>query len=270
MQVRGSLPFMPLVTLTTDFGTRDSYVAELKGVLFSEGPTDLRVVDLSHELAPFDITGAALFVGVALVRFPPGSIHIVVVDPGVGSARKPLLIQARDQLLVGPDNGVFTQLLDGAEQVHVIAPEKLGSRAISATFHGRDLFAPAAARLARGALPSALGTPTRDYEKRAFPEVQRRQGALLGQVIHVDRFGNLITNVSETDLRGWFVEPLSALRVSLANHVVERFVSHYAQGNVGQLLALVGSSGLLEVSVREDSAAERLCVRPGCPVRVHL
>jgi S-adenosylmethionine hydrolase len=254
---------MALVTLSTDFGTCDAYVAELKGVLYSEGPAALRVVDLSHELAPFDVRGAALFVRAALPRFPPGSVHVVVVDPGVGSARRPIAASVHGQLLVGPDNGVFGLLYDGSELVHEIA---VGGRALSSTFHGRDLFAPAAACLAAGASLDALGARLDTYACLELPVAAARDGVLLGEVIHVDRFGNLITNIAAPALRAFLGE--QALRVELGAHIVQGLSDHYAEAAPGGLLALIGSSGLLEVAVREGSAAQRLGVRVGSPVRV--
>lgn len=259
---------MPLLTLTTDFGTRDPYLAQMKGVLLGEGPADLRIVDLSHELGPFDVQEAALFVRSALPRFPPGTVHLVVVDPGVGSARKPIVACVRDQLLVGPDNGVFGYLFDGSEQVFVLEPARFG-RDISSTFHGRDLFAPAAARLLGGAPASALGSAAETYQRMVFPLVEVRGNTLVGRILHIDRFGNLITNVPESTLRAFVGEGAGEPpQVYVAERPIVGLVDHYAQGKVGELLALIGSSGLLEVAVREGHAGERLGARVGWPVRV--
>jgi S-adenosylmethionine hydrolase len=255
-----------LVTLSTDFGTRDSYVAELKGVLYSEGPAALRVVDLSHALAPFDVRGAALFVRAALPRFPAGSVHVVVVDPGVGSARRAIAASVRGQLLVGPDNGVFGLLYDGREQVHEITPD---ARVLASTFHGRDLFAPAAARLSAGAPLASLGPRVDAYERIALPAVEERDGALHGEVIHVDRFGNLITNIEVHALTVFAGERApGTLRVEVAGHALHGLRDHYAQVAAGELIALIGSGGLLEVAEREGDAAQRLAARVGSSVRV--
>lgn len=258
----------PLITLTSDFGTRDAYVAELKGVLFSEGPPDLRVVDLSHELSPFDVHGAALFVRAALPRFPMGTVHIAVIDPGVGSERQGLIVRLPSMTLVGPDNSVFSYLFDGREEVFVIDPAKLGERRISRTFHGRDLFAPVAARLAGGTAAEALGTPAEAYQHMAFPMVEMSGDVLSGRIIHVDRYGNLITNVTEATLAG-FLDGSEGVAITLAEHTVRRLADHYAAGKSGELLALIGSSGLLEVAAREASAAKMLGVEVGRTVRVH-
>lgn len=253
-----------LITLTTDFGTRDAYVAELKGVLYSEGPPGLSVVDLSHELAPFDVHAAALFVRAALPRFPPGTLHLVVVDPGVGSARRALIVERADMLSIGPDNGLFSYLYDGSERVYAIEHARLGTRALSSTFHGRDLFAPVVARLASGAAPSSFGARVDSYERLKLPMVEIRGDTVHGRVIHVDHYGNLITNITRQTLSGFAGE--APLEIAIAERVIAGLVDHYAQGQ--GLLALIGSSGWLELAAREASAAELLDVTVGHPVRV--
>jgi S-adenosyl-L-methionine hydrolase (adenosine-forming) len=249
----------PLITLTTDFGTRDAYVAELKGVLYSEGPPGLSVVDLSHELTPFDVHAAALFVRTALPRFPRGSIHVCVVDPGVGSARRALIVERADMIVVGPDNGLFSYLYDGSERVYTIE-----RRASSSTFHGRDLFAPVAAQLAAGAVPGSFGAQLDRYERLTVPMVDISGDTLHGRVIHVDHYGNLITNITRQTLNSFAGD--QPLQIAIAERVITGLVDHYAQGE--GLLALIGSSGWLEVAAREASAAERLSVHVGQPVRV--
>jgi len=260
---------LPLVTLTTDFGTRDSYVAELKGVLLSEGPPDLRVVDLSHELSPFDIHGAALFVRAALPRFPSGTVHLVVVDPGVGSARRALIVKKRDMTLVGPDNCVLSYLLDGSESLYEIDRAQLGERPISSTFHGRDLFAPVAARLAAGAPPESLGRPIESVQRMAFPMVEIRGDALQGRIIHVDRYGNLVTNVSEATLRGFLgARAPASMSLMIGEHAIRKRVDHYAEGKRGELVMLIGSAGFVEIAACEANAASLLAAEVGRAVRV--
>ena len=261
---------MPLITLSTDFGTRDSYQAEMKGVLLCEGAPDLRLLDLTHDLAPYDVHGAALFVRSALPRFPPGTIHVVVVDPGVGSARKPLVARAHGQFLVGPDNGVFGYLFGGDEQVHVIDTDSL-ARDVSPTFHGRDVFAPVAARLSQGAALESFGAVAQGYQRLVFPLVEVRADALIGRVIYVDRFGNLISNISDATLRAFMGDaPGESVFVQVAERTVRGLVSHYAAVEKVQPLALSGSSGLLEVAVREGHAADKFGLGVGAPVRVRL
>lgn len=257
-----------LLTLTTDFGTRDPYVAELKAVLLSEGPPDLRLVDLSHELAPFDVHAAALFLRAALPRFPAGTLHLVVVDPGVGSARRPLIVRRHDMTLVGPDNAVFSYLLDGSEELYEIDRTRLAPRAISSTFHGRDLFAPVAARLACGEPPESFGTRVETAQRMAFPMVEMSGDVLHGRVIHVDRYGNLITNIAETMLRGFLGQAERRMRLAIGEQTIQALVDHYAEGKPGELVALIGSSGLLEIAAREASASAILRVEVGRGVRV--
>ena len=259
----------PTITLTSDFGTADSYVAEMKGVLLRDGPADLRVLDLTHELPPFDIQAAALFLRSAVPRFPAGTIHLVVVDPGVGSDRAPLVVKLGEQLLVGPDNRQFGYLFDGQEEVYIIAADALGKHELSRTFHGRDLFAPVAARLAGGASPQTLATRVDSYQHLVFPMVEFVGDTLVGKVIHIDRFGNLITNIGQAallDFLGPF--PHDHAQVALGERTVRGIVGHYAQGKPGELLALVGSSGLLELALREGHAADKFVVQVGKHVRV--
>jgi S-adenosyl-L-methionine hydrolase (adenosine-forming) len=258
----------PLITLTTDFGTRDSYVAELKGVLLSEGPPDLRLVDLSHELPPFDVHAAALFLRATLRRFPPGAIHLAIVDPGVGSARRALIVELPQMMLVGPDNALFGYLFDGSERVYEIERARLGARPVSSTFHGRDLFAPVAARLARGESPASFGPPASSYERMAFPMVELRGDSLHGRIIHIDRYGNLVTNVSEAILRGFLGDRARGMTLYVGEQAVRELVDHYAQGKPGELVTLLGSSGLLEIAEREGSAAKLLSAEVGRTVRV--
>jgi hypothetical protein len=242
----------PLVTLLTDFGTADGYVAEMKGVLLSLAP-GAGLVDASHEVPPHDVESARLAVARYWRRFPPGTVHLVVVDPGVGSARRALAVASDDRFLVGPDNGVLSPalLLPGARAVTLPVPAQA-----SATFHGRDLFAPAAARLAGGASLDSLGEPCDDPLVRRTPEAHRlADGGVRGEVIAVDRFGNLITNLIAR--RDGGVE-VAGRRVPLART--------YTDVPPGALLALTGSSGLVEIALRDGSAARELGLARGAPV----
>lgn len=250
-----------LVTLTTDFGTRDSYVAQLKGVLLRLGPPGLQILDLSHDIGAHAVREGAFFLRGALPQFPPGTIHVAVIDPGVGSARRPIAIATSGQLLVGPDNGLFGWLLGPDARAHEIARDR-GEDAVSATFHGRDVFAPAAARLARGTPLHELGAGVRDPVRLAWPEPVVSGAGVRGEVVHVDRFGNLITNVTRELL------PRAPLQVRLGRRKLGGLRDHYAQVRVGTLLALVGSSGLLEVAVREGSAHDRTGAGVGARVDV--
>jgi S-adenosylmethionine hydrolase len=258
-----------LITLTTDFGTRDSYVAQMKGVLYAEGPGDLEIVDLTHEIAPQQVLEAALFVRAAVPRFPVGTIHVVVVDPGVGGERQALLCEHAGQFLLGPDNGVLSLALTGTFRALALRPERFVATEPSATFHGRDLFAPAAARVARGALPAQLGDIVADVERIAWPRVEVRRSELRGQVLQVDRFGNLISNVSRADLAAWIPErEWGRLRVVVGSSAPLPIVRCYADATPGSPIALFGSSGLLELAVTNESAAATLAASVGAELSV--
>ncbi len=243
---------MPLVTLLTDFGTADGYVAEMKGVLLSGAPA-AQLIDVSHDVPAQDVDFARLTFARYWRRFPVGTVHLVVVDPDVGTARKALVIESEGRFAVGPDNGVLSpaMLLPGARAVALDIPP-----GASPTFHGRDVFAPAAVRLLNGTPLDDMGTPYNDAAVRRTPEAQRRaDGGQDGLVLAVDRFGNLITNLTA---RGDGV-------VEIAGKLL-RIVRTYGEVTEGELLALVGSHGLIEVAVRGGSAARTLGVGRGEPV----
>lgn len=244
---------MPVITLLTDFGTADGYVAELKGVLVTQAPGS-QLVDLSHDIVPHDVEAARLVVARYWRRFPTGSVHLVVVDPGVGSARKAIAVSSDGRLLVGPDNGVLSPalLVPGVRVVSLPVPPDA-----SPTFHGRDVFAPAAAALARGASLESLGDPHHDPVVRRTPEAVREgDGWLRGEVIVVDRFGNAVTNL--LGVRA------GEVRVGTRDIPLRR---SYADVASGEAVALVGSSGLIEVAVRDGSAAAILGLTRGSVVR---
>ena len=259
----------PAVTLLTDFGTRDPYVAQLKAVLYAQGPATLEVIDLSHEIEPQNVREAALFVRAAWPRFAPGTIHMVVVDPGVGSARRALAATDGRHSMLAPDNGVLSLLPGYATnplRAVEIDPLRLGVVELSATFHGRDLFAPAAARLARGATLDEIGRPADGlvHVPMLVPEVEA--SGVRGEIIHVDRFGNLITNLTRGDLAA---QPSPAeLCVHLNDRVPLPLVRCYADVAVGIAAALLGSSDLLEIAVRNASAQRLTGARVGDSVWV--
>lgn len=249
-------PPMPVVTLLTDFGTADGYVGEVKGVLSSAAP-HATLVDIAHDVMPQDVEGARLAVARYWRRFPAGTVHLVVVDPGVGSVRAALAVESDSRFLLGPDNGVLSPalLVPGARVVALPTPAHA-----SATFHGRDVFAPAAARLAGGDVLESLGPPFGDPVIRRTPEpVRRADGATDGQVITVDRFGTLVTNLLAP--RGGTVE-IGGRALPL--------VRAYASVVEGELLALVGSTGLVEIAVRCGSAREVTGAGRGTPVTLRV
>lgn len=251
-----------IVTLTTDFGTRSSYVGSMKGALLTVSPR-LTLVDLSHEIPPYDIGAAALLLEAAVPAFPPGVVHLAVVDPGVGGPRRPLVLHQGGRWFVGPDNGLFTTFLTDDAVVHAIEPG-LAPGTLSATFHGRDLFAPLAARLAAGRPPERLGPTVSDPVRLAWPAPRREPGGVGGEVIHVDGFGNLVTNLRCADLAGVGAEPT----VEVAGMRMVGLNTTYAERTAGECLALFGSGGRLEIAVARGDAAKILGVGVGAGVRV--
>lgn len=256
---------MPIITLTTDFGLADSYVAAMKGVILSIAP-QATVVDITHLIAPQNVREAAYVLATALPYFPPDTVHVAIVDPGVGSARRPLAAQVGSSYLVGPDNGVFSYALPAGQPavcVHLNNPAYWLPR-VSRTFHGRDIFSPVAAHLANGVPLAMLGAPIDDPMCFDIQPARRElDGTLYGQIIHVDHFGNLVSNIPGD----WLAGRLWSARI--AGQPIAGPSLTYAAAAPGQLLALVSSDGTLEVALRDGSAAERLGVQAGEPITVH-
>jgi S-adenosyl-L-methionine hydrolase (adenosine-forming) len=248
------------ITLLTDFGTTDSYVAEMKGVLLSRAST-ATVVDVSHGVPPGDVRSAAYILGRVWDRFPPGTIHLMVVDPGVGSARAALAMRAHDRYFVGPDNGVFTPVLRDAEVTAVVLPTPDSA---SPTFHGRDVFAPAAAALACGATLESLGEPFGGIPERlAYTPPHFEGKVVVGEIVYIDRFGSLITNLT-ADLVP------SYARLEVEDLDLGPLRRTFNDVTTGGLLAYIGSGGAIEIAVRNGSAARRLGVGVGARVRAKL
>jgi len=259
-----------VITLLTDFGLADFFVGAMKGVILSIH-REAVIVDLTHLIPPQDIWAAALTLAESSGTFPEGTIHVAVVDPGVGSERRAVLIESARAFFIGPDNGLFTLALedDPPQRVIHITNERFFRHPVSRTFHGRDVFAPVAAWLARGVPPSEFGPEIADVVRLPIPHVERLgERHWRGQVIHVDRFGNLITNVTARDV------PLEALRAGgrlLVNgHEVSALRTHYQEAAEGEVFALVGSTGRLEISIRQGSAATALGVDRGATVEILL
>jgi S-adenosylmethionine hydrolase len=256
----------PIITLTTDFGLRDPFVGIMKGVILSICPT-ARLVDLTHDVDPQDVLGASLALEAALPFFPDGTVHLAVVDPGVGSRRRPLAVRAGGRYLVGPDNGVLTPGLGGPRRtaVALTAPEYRLPE-VSRTFHGRDVFAPAAAYLAAGIPLERLGVPVADPVLAPIPGSRREGDGLLGEVLTVDRFGNLLTSIEASGLAGLAGDGPVAVEVEPGP--AASLVEAYADGVNGRPAAIIGSTGRIEIFVRGGSAREVLGVGRGAPVRI--
>jgi len=255
-----------LITLTTDFGLRDPFVGIMKGVVLSICPS-VRLVDLTHEIPPQDVLAGGLALEAAVPFFPAGTVHLAVVDPGVGTARRAIGIRAGGHYLIGPDNGLFTFALDrhGWTAVSLTAPEYRLAE-VSRTFHGRDVFTPAAAYLASGVPLERLGPTVSDLERLRRPVCRLEGGELVGEVLGTDRFGNLLTSVPA----GRLVEISGAggVAVEVAGRRLRGPVGAYAEGRDGEPAIIVGSTGCLEIFVRAGSAQDRLGLGRGTIVRV--
>jgi S-adenosylmethionine hydrolase len=254
---------VPVITLTTDFGQRDPYVAELKAAILGITRA-VHIVDVTHEVERHDVVEGALALEAAAPHFPAGTVHLAVVDPGVGTARRGLAVATSGAVFVGPDNGLFTPFLEpGTWEAVELAAEEFRRPRVSRTFHGRDVFAPAAAHLARGLSLDRLGPRVTDPVRLTWPEVREVSGTIAGAVVHVDRFGNLVTSIHAAA-----IETLGAdVSVRIAGRTVP-LVGTYGDLAPGGVGAVVGSSNRLEIAVREGSAAVRLRARRGTPVLV--
>ena len=257
----------PVVALLSDFGNRDHYAGTMRGVILDICP-DAALVDVTHDIPPHDIHAASLELAAAYRFFPAASIFLVVVDPGVGSARRGLAADTGDHRFVAPDNGVLTHVFAQTppRQVVELTERRYARPTISRTFEGRDRFAPAAAWLARGIRLSALGRPLRDRVTLALPAIETRDGSIAGSVVRVDRFGNLVTNV---DRRSF--ERLAAgagIDIAVGGHGVGRLVETYADVGPGEVCALFGSTDHLELAANAASAAELLDLHEGAAVEI--
>lgn len=254
---------MAVITLTTDFGTRDTYVAEMKAAILSI-TRDVHVVDITHEVAPHDVLEGALALEAAAPWFPTATIHLAVVDPGVGTARRGLAVASGDHVFIGPDNGLFTPFLGVTPwRAFELRAEQFGATQMSRTFHGRDVFAPAAAHVARGLEPERLGPLVTDPVLLAWPRASLAGGRVGGAVVHVDRFGNLVTSIRAETLAS--LGSAVTVRVGARTLPLVRTYGELARGRAG---ALVGSHNRLEIAVNRGSAASVLGARRGTPVTV--
>lgn len=261
---------MGLIGLITDFGDRDEYAGVMKAVILGVDPRAV-IVDVTHAIEPQDLHGAAFVLHSAYRFFPPGSLLVVVVDPGVGTDRAILFVESEGRRFLAPDNGVLSPVIEpsSAPRCRVIDPAAVARSPVSATFHGRDLFAPAAGRLSRGEDPSALGPeiPAERLRRLEGLRAERTpQGGIVGRVVHVDRFGNLITNIEGGELE----KACGRVRVHAGGIRLEGLCRTYADAAPGSLLALVGSRGMLEIAARDGHAARRTGIRRGEAVRVEF
>ncbi|HEX9188431.1 MAG TPA: SAM-dependent chlorinase/fluorinase [Vicinamibacteria bacterium] len=261
---------MPVIALLTDFGLQDPYVGAMKGAILSACP-GATLVDVLHDVPAHDVFAGALALDAAYGHFPGGTVFVAVVDPGVGSDRRPIGVGAGRWLFVGPDNGLFTFVLDAhpSARVHLLANPALHREPLSPVFHGRDLFGPAAGRLASGMALDETGPPVKDPVRLVLPGKRRTAEGWEGSVVHADRFGNLTTNLLEADLAALGRRGLGGLEVLLGERHVP-LVRFYSEVASGEACALVGSSGRLEIAVNRGRADALAGASPGSPVRVRL
>jgi S-adenosylmethionine hydrolase len=253
----------PIITLTTDFGLRDPYVAEMKAVILGICP-NAQIVDVTHEVEKFNVRMGAYILACAAPHFPKGTIHIAVVDPGVGTKRRPLLIEAEKDFFIGPDNGILALAAknQGIRHTYEISNQKLMLSRTSRTFHGRDIFAPAAAHLANRASPKDFGPEINKIVTPKFARLVKKKDAVVGEILHVDSFGNIITNFGEKELE--FVGATNMVNIKLKDTKMKlKLCGAYAEVSSKEPLAIIGSHDFLEISINQGNAAEKFKTKVG-------
>ena len=261
-----------IVTLTSDFGLSGHYSGVMKGVILNVNP-DVEIVDISHDIRPYDILEGAIAIAQAYPYFPQRTIHVAVVDPGVGSARRPLLVSAGNHYFIGPDNGIFSLIYAREPEALVrhITASHYFLEPLSQTFHGRDVFAPCAGWLSRHVETEKFGDLITDFARFALPAPKRVNERLLkGMVLMVDRFGSLVTNLTPADLPELFAENPAAFKLMVGKSEITQLKTAYADSPAGEAFAILGSSGYLEIACNRGSAAQALGAGKGAEVGVVL
>jgi S-adenosylmethionine hydrolase len=260
-----------IITLTTDFGLNDHFVGAMKGVILEIAP-EAQIVDISHAVQPFDILDGALTISQAYSYFPSGTVHMVIVDPGVGTARRPVVMTGERHLFVAPDNGVLSLIYAREERVSVrhVTAEHYFLQPRSNTFHGRDIFSPIAAYLAKGIEPDRFGEEVTDYVRFNAPRPKPvDEHTLRGVVLKVDRFGNLVTNITPQDAPQLFRATPPAFKIAIGNKLqATRICASYAEGTPGEVFGILGSMGFLEVATNRGSAYQLMGAGKGSEVNV--
>ncbi len=265
------MPHQPIVTLTTDFGVTDHFVGTMKGVILDIAP-ETQIVDISHAVQAFDVLDGALTVAQAYSYFPAGTVHLVIVDPGVGTARRPILVSTERHHFVAPDNGVLSLVYAREERMHVrhVTAEHYSLQPVSKTFHGRDIFAPIAAYLAKGVDSEKFGEEITDFVRFNAPKPKTVDKGMKGIVLKVDRFGNLITNFTPQDVPMLMqLDPLP-FKIVVGKKEVTNIRTLYAEGEPGEVFGILGSMGYLEIAANRASAAQLTGVGKGAEVNIQL
>jgi S-adenosyl-L-methionine hydrolase (adenosine-forming) len=259
----------PIITLTTDFGTSDHLVGSMKGVILNINPA-ARIVDINHAVVPYDILDGALSVANAYRFFPARTIHVVIVDPGVGTERRPILVTGEKQFFVAPDNGVLSMIYEREScTVRHITAEHYFLNPISPTFHGRDIFAPTAAWLSKTFQTEAFGEVITDFVRFTVPKAKSAGQAVKGVVLRVDAFGNLMTNLTSQDIPAGALGE-GTIKLAVNGKPVVKFAQTFAAGNPGEPVAVLGSAGYVEIAVNRGNAARTLGVNRGAEVTLDL
>lgn len=259
----------PIITLTTDFGTSDHLVGAMKGVILNINPA-ARIVDINHSVVPFDILDGALSIANAYRYFPSRTIHVVIVDPGVGTERRPILVSGEKQFFVAPDNGVLSTIYEREScTVRHVTAEHYFLNPVSPTFHGRDIFAPTAAWLSKTFQTEAFGEVITDFVRFTMPKAKSAGQTVKGVVLRVDAFGNLMTNLMAENI------PIGALgggaiKIAVNGKQILKFADTFASGNPGEPIAVLGSAGYVEIAVNRGNAARTLGVNRGAEVTLEL
>ena len=260
----------PIITLTTDFGLADHFVGTMKGVILELAP-DAQIVDISHSVQAFDVLDGALTISQAYSYFPAGTVHVVVVDPGVGTARRPITLTGDRHHFVAPDNGVLSLVYDREERLSIrhVTAEHYFLQPRSNTFHGRDIFAPIAAYLAKGVDPARFGDEISDFVRFAAPRPKPiDEHTLRGVVLKVDRFGNLITNIRPPDFPALFESSPGPFKITIGKGEATRMCTNYSEGAPGEVFAILGSMGFLELAANRGSAVQLVGAAKGGEVQV--
>lgn len=246
-----------IVTFTTDFGTEDHFVGTMKGVILGINP-ECNIVDICNHVQPFNIFDGAFTISQAYQYYPAGTIHVVIVDPGVGTTRRPIVIDTGKYVFVAPDNGVLSLVFDRQERLTVrhVTAEHYFLRPVSTTFHGRDIFAAVAGHLSRGVDLSRLGDPINDYVHLDFPQPTLEKDRITGAVLKIDRFGNIITNIGRRMISEFIGAHNGTAAIRVGKTIVQKFYAAYAQGQPDELFAIMGSTGYVEIAANKNSAAQ--------------
>ncbi len=260
----------PIITLTTDYGLNDYLVGAMRGAILNVNP-DARIADITHNVMSFDVLDGALAIAQAYRFYPPRTIHVVVVDPGVGTERRAILVSGDQHYFVGPDNGVFSLIYerDPLTRVREITAEHYFLQPVSSTFHGRDVFAPVAAWLSRSTQPESFGEEVNDYVRFSLPKPKAANNTIKGVILRVDNFGNLLTNLSPQE----FPQLAAAdarFKMQVGKTEITKMAQSFSQGATSEPQAIIGSSGFVEIFVNRGSAARTLGVQRGSEVTLRL